>query len=405
MLFNITNNIAYLSMFKSDIIKFERLGNAVRENSHLFFKNLGLVFDYLRLLDKLNPFEINLTEIYEIISYDPSLFNEMLDLAWPYQEDEWKKGSIYNIENENTSYNATFIASNILNLSNEFIPPFKIYEVSIYKEKGNEIKLNNAFSIKVQDKNSSPELINRNKEISSYDITEIHSMIINEINSNINDYINEELNLIFVDFSLTCQEAFDMQKKDYDIIFESLQNLLSITRSYNIVPVSIYNSNTSPLLFALIKYLEKYEKKILAEPSLLKEMLLYINDKLFLSGKLNKFHRSPLLNYTNFIFEENPYLREKIAIFYVKFDLNTVKRIEVPIYAESYIDIIHKILIQQYKKNKANGNDIYSFTKAKKNLVTEKRNKEKIIKYIDSILRKESAKVLGKEMGIIKGIY
>jgi hypothetical protein len=153
----------------------------------------------------------------------------------------------------------------------------------------------------------------------------------------------------------------------------------------------------------LVKYFEIKKEELFPNFPISKELLNYINDKLFFLGKLEKFHRSPFLNYTNFIFEENPYLREKIGIFYIKYDLNSIRRIEVPIFGIDYIDQIHSILVKESKKSRRNKEEMHCLSRAKRNLIT--RKKEKVVKYIDTILRKESVKSLKKELGLIKGIY
>lgn len=389
-------------MFKSyDLLKLEKLSNIVRENSHLFLKNLNLLFDYIKSLDKINPFQLDASRLYEAINSDPLLFNEVPDVAWPYDEEEWKKGSIKASNEIGIEYSSIYVSYNHLNLSDEVLPPFILYEISFYKERGKKSKIENSFSIKFKEEQSQSFVLPKNKEISVEDLVQVQNIIIDEISKNIYEYTGGEICFIFVEFSFTCQEAINRTKREYDMLFESTQNFLSTMHSYNVIPISLYNSNTSPLLSTIVKYFEL--QKNMSFTSINKEILNYINDKIFLLGKLEKLHRSPLLNYTNYIFEENPYLREKIAIFYIKYDLNAIKRIELPLFGIEYLNLIHYILLEEFMKVKSKKGEIHGLLKARKNLLT--KNKDRIIKYVDSIIRKESVKSLKKELGLIKGIY
>jgi|ECHhosMinimDraft_1075155.scaffolds.fasta_scaffold00245_12 hypothetical protein len=387
----------------TEMLRYEKLGNIIRDNSHHFFKNLNTLFEYIKILDKLNPFQLEITQLYEDIISDPTIFNEVIDIAWPYEEKEWKRGSIEAKNYENFDQNAIYVSYNQLDLSKEVLPPFKIYEISICKEKNRKTEIENFFSLKFQEKQSQIHSFLGKRETVAEDLVHIQNIILEEIGNNVYEYLSENVCFLFVEFSLSCQEVFELTKKEYDTLFESTQNFLSTLRSYNVIPVSLYNGNTSPFLSALVKYFEIKKEELFPNFPISKELLNYINDKLFFLGKLEKFHRSPFLNYTNFIFEENPYLREKIGIFYIKYDLNSIRRIEVPIFGIDYIDQIHSILVKESKKSRRNKEEMHCLSRAKRNLIT--RKKEKVVKYIDTILRKESVKSLKKELGLIKGIY
>jgi len=223
----------------TEMLRYEKLGNIIRDNSHHFFKNLNTLFEYIKILDKLNPFQLEITQLYEDIISDPTIFNEVIDIAWPYEEKEWKRGSIEAKNYENFDQNAIYVSYNQLDLSKEVLPPFKIYEISICKEKNRKTEIENFFSLKFQEKQSQIHSFLGKRETVAEDLVHIQNIILEEIGNNVYEYLSENVCFLFVEFSLSCQEVFELTKKEYDTLFESTQNFLSTLRSYNVIPVSL----------------------------------------------------------------------------------------------------------------------------------------------------------------------
>ncbi len=343
----------------------------------------------LKTLDKIKYFESKLIDFERLIRQEQFLLFKFNEIAWPENIEEWKKFSVF-VNNKNTENNLRIIAfSYSLKKVHEVIPPFSIREVSIFTRKGREEMNKNEYDLEIDrfEDDGSTDQINTLKTV--YDT--LIEFLENSYNTS-----SWEKNILLTDIPFSNIDFINSKANEKNKAFELTQNFIVLLKSLNIIPVSLVKSNGSPLVSYIIKVLESlYENQ--------EEIKIEVlNDKIYLADKLRVNARSPMLSYTNSILE-NPYVKEKCYIFYLRCDHDYIQRVEIPQFALKDIELIHSVLLQEYSlsKRKLRTKGFYSHAKAKKNLIIENMKKEEMIRMLDLLIKDEMIRNYKKRIGLI----
>jgi hypothetical protein len=365
------------------------LYNELRSKFKIFNERLNSISRSLKYLDSLSFSSLKLFDYENFIIEDPFLLFKANEIAWPKSIEDLenisiplKTPSLENLEIISFSYN-------IENFQ-EILPPFQLYELSIFKKWKKTEKNYNLYRIKFLKK------ISRDNELY------LQSDFLKEIFELIIDFLSHErefedkVKILISEIPFSCTQAFNMPKEERDKIFEIVQNLLVTLKSLGVIPISINKYNGSPVLSTILHTLEKMGRK---EEFIDIEL---INDKLFLAGKLKTEERTPLFHYTNHIID-NPYLKERLYLFYIRFDVDYIERIEIPSYATNQIELIHSVLLNEYRlairKFKQKG--YYSLFNANRNLLSKRVKRKDLINLIDLMIKDEMVKNYKKKIGLI----
>jgi len=353
-----------------------------------FNEYLNGIITSLKKLDKLNLHTLRLYQAANMILEDPFVLFKFEEFAWPKNPEDIENISIPLKEDTSDQVKAIAFSFNSETF-NEVIPPFKLYEISFFKRYKKSELFKNAYKLEVI-KN-----INRSPSKEFKDFLEVIIETINEIISQEEDS-GEKLRVLLTDISFSCIDVLHFPKEDRDRIFELVQNFLLASRSLNIIPISVSKFNGSPLINSIVMILEKFGNEIMLEN------LELLNDKLFLSGKLKIEERTPVLEYTNQIFD-SPYLKEKCFLMYVRLDKDLIYRIELPSFALDHIDGIHSLLLTEYKlsQRKMKKRGLYSLNKTQANLITKKIKRNELIELINIMIKDEMTKYHKKRIGLI----
>lgn len=343
----------------------------------------------LKLLDEVKPFGEDIVSFKEKILEDPFVLFNFKELAWPESAEEWNKLSIPLKEvkyEELNKIQVIAIANNSL-LVDEVIPPFILFELSMYEKIGKEEKLRNFFKLNIGRR------AKLHTEENKFKI--LYEMIVEKLQEN-----KQERKLLLTDISFSCIEAIDLNKKERDFILNATQDLLISLKGMNVIPVSISKNNGIPLVASIYKSLENSNKEAISRAD-----LELINDKMFLAGKLGIKERSPILEYRNQILD-NPYLKEKCYIFYLRCDVDHIQRVEIPQFALEHVEMIHAILLKEYEnsRKRLKKKGFYSFNKAFNNLLTKKMKRKELIELLDMLVKDQMIRNYKKKIGLISNL-
>jgi len=365
------------------------LYNEVRSKFKIFNEYLNSISRGLKYLDNLSFSSLKLFDYENLISEDPFLLFKVNEIAWPKSIEEFenisiplKTPSLENLEVISLTYNI----ENFL----EILPPFQLYELSIFKKWKKTEKNYNLYRIQLLKK------ISRDNEVY------MRSNFLKEIFELIIDFLSHErefedkTRFLISEIPFSCTQAFNMPKEERDKIFEITQNLLVTLKSLGIIPVSINKFNGSPVLSTILHTLEKIGRK---EEIIDMDLL---NDKIFLAGKLKTEERTPLFHYTNHIID-NPYLKERLYLFYIRFDVDYIERVEIPSYAMNQIELIHSVLLNEYRLaiRRFKHKGYYSLFNAYRNLLSKRFKRKELINLIDLMIKDEMIKNYKKKIGLI----
>jgi hypothetical protein len=385
------NKLNYL-IFQNNIIK----EKAVLINE--FIKELNKVSSMIDQM--MEPFSKNLSEVEYIIKEDPTALNIHKVFAWPLNFEEWKKISI-NTKPSLKKSNVIGIAFYIYSLYKEIIPPLIIFEISYFGR--NPIYRFNSLEIKIGEEvykyaNNDFSNLNNVKLLQT-----VYELIIDDFQNKISENINKnEETFVITDLSLTCEEFLNWNKEEIIQLYNTIDKVLKYFKSINVIPISIVNYESSPLINSFKKYFlgggmrcaDCIQENSMCSP------LKVISDKIFLRGKINNKERSPLFKYMNSNMITD-LTKEEILIFYLRPSLNYIQRIEIPYFASFHIEDIHNMLLNEYEKclRTFKKDGFYSLLKAKKLLVSTNK---KIIQVLDALIRKETVKQFEKEIGLLR---
>jgi hypothetical protein len=369
---------------------------------------ISLLNEYLKELSKisamidkqLDPFNKNLTEIEYLIKGDPTALNIHKVFAWPLNFEEWKKVSI-STESSIKKANIIGISYNVFSLNKQIIPPLIIFEISFFGK--NSLYRFNTLEIKIG-KEIYDYVMNDFASLNNVKLIQtVYELVLNNFQNKIAENLSmEEKTFVITDLPLTCEEFLNWNKEEIIPLYNTIDKFLKYFKSINVIPVSIVNYESSPLINSFKKYFfgadSRCSECIYGKPMC--SPLNIITDKFFLKGKVNKKERSPLLKYINSNMMPD-ITKEEILIFYINTSTNYLQRIEIPYFAMEHIQDIHYVLLKEYEKCyrvfKKDG--FYSLMKAKRLFVSTDKN---IVQVLDAKFRKETAKQFEKEIGLLR---
>jgi hypothetical protein len=386
---------------KKNLIQLTFQDNSIKEKITFLNEYIKELSKVSTMIDKqLDPFNKNLTEIEYLIKEDPTALNVHKVFAWPLSFEEWKKVSI-SVETSLKKTNIIGISFNIFSLNKQIIPPLIIFELSffgkdsLYKFNCLEIKIGKEIYEYVT------------KDFASLNNVKLMQVVYELVLNNFQNKIAENLSMkektfVITDLPLTCEEFLNWNKEEIIPLYNTVDKFLKYFKSINVIPVSIVNYESSPLINSFKKYFfgsdTRCSECIYSKPMC--SPLNIISDKFFLKGKVNKKERSPLLKYINSNMIPD-ITKEEILIFYISPSTNYLQRIEIPYFALEHIQDIHYVLLKEYDKCyrifKKDG--FYSLMKAKRLFVSTNKN---IVQVLDAKFRKETAKQFEKEIGLLR---
>jgi hypothetical protein len=353
------------------------------------------------MIDKqLDPFNKNLTEIEYLIKEDPTALNVHKVFAWPLSFEEWKKVSI-SVETSLKKANIIGISFNIFSLNKQIIPPLIIFELSFFGK--DSLYKFNCLEIKIG-KEIYEYVTNDFASLNNVKLMQVvYELVLNNFQNKIVENLSmKEKTFVITDLPLTCEEFLNWNKEEIIPLYNTVDKFLKYFKSINVIPVSIVNYESSPLINSFKKYFfgsdARCSECIYSKPMC--SPLNIISDKFFLKGKVDKKERSPVLKYINSSMIPD-ITKEEILIFYISPSTNYLQRIEIPYFALEHIQDIHYMLLKEYDKCyrifKKDG--FYSLMKAKRLFVSTNKN---IVQVLDAKFRKETAKQFEKEIGLLR---
>ncbi len=344
----------------------------------------------LKTLDKIKTSENVLIDFKQIINQEQFLLFKLNEIAWTENVEEWKKFSIFTNKKIEEKIRVTAISHSLKKI-HEVIPPFSVHEVSIFTRIGQEEKNINEYRFKI-------DFFRENETLSKINKLQVVFDIVTEFLEKSHNYNSGEKNILLTDIPFSNIDFINLNVNEKNKAFELAQNFLVELKSLNIIPVSLVKINGAPLIPYLLKILEHFYGK----EELNKVKIEILNDKIYLADKLRIKARSPVFDYTNTILE-NPYIKEKCYIFYLRCDHDHIQRVEIPQFALNHVELIHNVLVEEYSlsKKKLKMKGFYSYNMATRGLIIEKMKKEEIIKIFDLLIKDQMIKNYGKKIGLI----
>jgi hypothetical protein len=386
---------------KKNLIQLTFQDNSIKEKITFLNEYIKELSKVSTMIDKqLDPFNKNLTEIEYLIKEDPTALNVHKVFAWPLSFEEWKKVSI-SVETSLKKANIIGISFNIFSLNKQIIPPLIIFELSFFGK--DSLYKFNCLEIKIG-KEIYDYLTNDFASLNNVKLMQVvYELVLNNFQNKIAENLSmKEKTFVITDLPLTCEEFLNWNKEEIIPLYNTVDKFLKYFKSINVIPVSIVNYESSPLINSFKKYFfgsdTRCSECIYSKPMC--SPLNIISDKFFLKGKVNKKERSPLLKYINSNMIPD-ITKEEILIFYISPSTNYLQRIEIPYFALEHIQDIHYMLLKEYDKCyrifKKDG--FYSLMKAKRLFVSTNKN---IVQVLDAKFRKETAKQFEKEIGLLR---
>jgi hypothetical protein len=386
---------------KKNLIQLTFQDNSIKEKITFLNEYIKELSKVSTMIDKqLDPFNKNLTEIEYLIKEDPTALNVHKVFAWPLSFEEWKKVSI-SVETSLKKANIIGISFNIFSLNKQIIPPLIIFELSFFGK--DALYKFNCLEIKIG-KEIYEYVTNDFASLNNVKLMQVvYELVLNNFQNKIVENLSmKEKTFVITDLPLTCEEFLNWNKEEIIPLYNTVDKFLKYFKSINVIPVSIVNYESSPLINSFKKYFfgsdTRCSECIYSKPMC--SPLNIISDKFFLKGKVNKKERSPLLKYINSNMIPD-ITKEEILIFYISPSTNYLQRIEIPYFALEHIQDIHYMLLKEYDKCyrifKKDG--FYSLMKAKRLFVSTNKN---IVQVLDAKFRKETAKQFEKEIGLLR---
>jgi hypothetical protein len=386
---------------KKNLIQLTFQDNSIKEKITFLNEYIKELSKVSTMIDKqLDPFNKNLTEIEYLIKEDPTALNVHKVFAWPLSFEEWKKVSI-SVETSLKKANIIGISFNIFSLNKQIIPPLIIFELSFFGK--DSLYKFNCLEIKIG-KEIYEYVTNDFASLNNVKLMQVvYELVLNNFQNKITENLSmKEKTFVITDLPLTCEEFLNWNKEEIIPLYNTVDKFLKYFKSINVIPVSIVNYESSPLINSFKKYFfgsdARCSECIYSKPMC--SPLNIISDKFFLKGKVNKKERSPLLKYINSNMIPD-ITKEEILIFYISPSTNYLQRIEIPYFALEHIQDIHYMLLKEYDKCyrifKKDG--FYSLMKAKRLFVSTNKN---IVQVLDAKFRKETAKQFEKEIGLLR---
>jgi hypothetical protein len=386
---------------KKNLIQLTFQDNSIKEKITFLNEYIKELSKVSTMIDKqLDPFNKNLTEIEYLIKEDPTALNVHKVFAWPLSFEEWKKVSI-RVETSLKKTNIIGISFNIFSLNKQIIPPLIIFELSFFGK--DSLYKFNCLEIKIG-KEIYEYVMNDFASLNNVKLMQVvYELVLNNFQNKITENLSmKEKTFVITDLPLTCEEFLNWNKEEIIPLYNTVDKFLKYFKSINVIPVSIVNYESSPLINSFKKYFfgsdARCSECIYSKPMC--SPLNIISDKFFLKGKVNKKERSPLLKYINSNMIPD-ITKEEILIFYISPSTNYLQRIEIPYFALEHIQDIHYMLLKEYDKCyrifKKDG--FYSLIKAKRLFVSTNKN---IVQVLDAKFRKETAKQFEKEIGLLR---
>jgi hypothetical protein len=386
---------------KKNLIQLTFQDNSIKEKITFLNEYIKELSKVSTMIDKqLDPFNKNLTEIEYLIKEDPTALNVHKVFAWPLSFEEWKKVSI-SVETSLKKANIIGISFNIFSLNKQIIPPLIIFELSFFGK--DSLYKFNCLEIKIG-KEIYDYVTNDFASLNNVKLMQVvYELVLNNFQNKIAENLSmKEKTFVITDLPLTCEEFLNWNKEEIIPLYNTVDKFLKYFKSINVIPVSIVNYESSPLINSFKKYFfgsdTRCSECIYSKPMC--SPLNIISDKFFLKGKVNKKERSPLLKYINSNMIPD-ITKEEILIFYISPSTNYLQRIEIPYFALEHIQDIHYMLLKEYDKCyrifKKDG--FYSLMKAKRLFVSTNKN---IVQVLDAKFRKETAKQFEKEIGLLR---
>jgi hypothetical protein len=386
---------------KKNLIQLTFQDNSIKEKITFLNEYIKELSKVSTMIDKqLDPFNKNLTEIEYLIKEDPTALNVHKVFAWPLSFEEWKKVSI-SVETSLKKANIIGISFNIFSLNKQIIPPLIIFELSFFGK--DSLYKFNCLEIKIG-KEIYEYVMNDFASLNNVKLMQVvYELVLNNFQNKIAENLSmKEKTFVITDLPLTCEEFLNWNKEEIIPLYNTVDKFLKYFKSINVIPVSIVNYESSPLINSFKKYFfgsdTRCSECIYSKPMC--SPLNIISDKFFLKGKVNKKERSPLLKYINSNMIPD-ITKEEILIFYISPSTNYLQRIEIPYFALEHIQDIHYVLLKEYDKCyrifKKDG--FYSLMKAKRLFVSTNKN---IVQVLDAKFRKETAKQFEKEIGLLR---
>jgi hypothetical protein len=386
---------------KKNLIQLTFQDNSIKEKITFLNEYIKELSKVSTMIDKqLDPFNKNLTEIEYLIKEDPTALNVHKVFAWPLSFEEWKKISI-SVETSLKKANIIGISFNIFSLNKQIIPPLIIFELSFFGK--DSLYKFNCLEIKIG-KEIYDYVTNDFASLNNVKLMQVvYELVLNNFQNKIAENLSmKEKTFVITDLPLTCEEFLNWNKEEIIPLYNTVDKFLKYFKSINVIPVSIVNYESSPLINSFKKYFfgsdTRCSECIYSKPMC--SPLNIISDKFFLKGKVNKKERSPLLKYINSNMIPD-ITKEEILIFYISPSTNYLQRIEIPYFALEHIQDIHYMLLKEYDKCyrifKKDG--FYSLMKAKRLFVSTNKN---IVQVLDAKFRKETAKQFEKEIGLLR---
>jgi hypothetical protein len=386
---------------KKNLIQLTFQDNSIKEKITFLNEYIKELSKVSTMIDKqLDPFNKNLTEIEYLIKEDPTALNVHKVFAWPLSFEEWKKVSI-SVETSLKKANIIGISFNIFSLNKQIIPPLIIFELSFFGK--DSLYKFNCLEIKIG-KEIYEYVMNDFASLNNVKLMQVvYELVLNNFQNKIAENLSmKEKTFVITDLPLTCEEFLNWNKEEIIPLYNTVDKFLKYFKSINVIPVSIVNYESSPLINSFKKYFfgsdARCSECIYSKPMC--SPLNIISDKFFLKGKVNKKERSPLLKYINSNMIPD-ITKEEILIFYISPSTNYLQRIEIPYFALEHIQDIHYMLLKEYDKCyrifKKDG--FYSLMKAKRLFVSTNKN---IVQVLDAKFRKETAKQFEKEIGLLR---
>jgi hypothetical protein len=386
---------------KKNLIQLTFQDNSIKEKITFLNEYIKELSKVSTMIDKqLDPFNKNLTEIEYLIKEDPTALNVHKVFAWPLSFEEWKKVSI-SVETSLKKANIIGISFNIFSLNKQIIPPLIIFELSFFGK--DSLYKFNCLEIKIG-KEIYDYVTNDFASLNNVKLMQVvYELVLNNFQNKIAENLSmKEKTFVITDLPLTCEEFLNWNKEEIIPLYNTVDKFLKYFKSINVIPVSIVNYESSPLINSFKKYFfgsdTRCSECIYSKPMC--SPLNIISDKFFLKGKVNKKERSPLLKYINSNMIPD-ITKEEILIFYISPSSNYLQRIEIPYFALEHIQDIHYMLLKEYDKCyrifKKDG--FYSLMKAKRLFVSTNKN---IVQVLDAKFRKETAKQFEKEIGLLR---
>jgi hypothetical protein len=386
---------------KKNLIQLTFQDNSIKEKITFLNEYIKELSKVSTMIDKqLDPFNKNLTEIEYLIKEDPTALNVHKVFAWPLSFEEWKKVSI-SVETSLKKANIIGISFNIFSLNKQIIPPLIIFELSFFGK--DSLYKFNCLEIKIG-KEIYEYVTNDFASLNNVKLMQVvYELVLNNFQNKIVENLSmKEKTFVITDLPLTCEEFLNWNKEEIIPLYNTVDKFLKYFKSINVIPVSIVNYESSPLINSFKKYFfgsdARCSECIYSKPMC--SPLNIISDKFFLKGKVDKKERSPVLKYINSSMIPD-ITKEEILIFYISPSTNYLQRIEIPYFALEHIQDIHYMLLKEYDKCyrifKKDG--FYSLMKAKRLFVSTNKN---IVQVLDAKFRKETAKQFEKEIGLLR---